>query len=175
MSEESDTSSSDSPTSPPPGHVVVAIDDHRVEVSMVGGGSWEIPLGPVSLAEGELASDPPRPAELTNALGFIHDYFDDIVSEAPMVLGTPSVSARGPHARSLAHVELGRTEIPPGYRLQRPDADEVFRTLVAEPAAERLHNPGLDPAQVDNVIGTLCILLAIARRLDLSEIAIETA
>ena len=54
------------------------------------------------------------------------------------------------------------------------DADEVFRTLVAEPRSERLHNPGLDTAHVDTIIGTLCIVLAIMRRLDLDQMAVLT-
>lgn len=150
------------------------IEDRRVTVSIDDQRSWEIPIGPVTLVGDELVSDPPRPAELTNALGFVHDYFDDIVVEAPDVLATSLLSAGGPHARALACVELGHTEIPPDYRLRRSDADEVFRTLVAEPRVERLHNPGLDVEEVDNVIGTLCVVLAVLRRLDLAEIAIGT-
>ena len=155
------------------GALTVAIADERVEITMTGGGSWVIPLGPVTLCEKELAHDPPRPAELTNALGFVHDYFDDIVVAAPSVLATPAVAATGPHAVALAHVELGHTELPAGYVLRRTDADEVFRTLVAEPRAARIDNPGLDVRDVDTVIGVLCIVLAIMRRLDLGEIAIH--
>lgn len=157
---------------PDPGGLTIAIADRRVDITMTGGGSWEIPLGPVTLSENELRSDPPRPAELTNALGFVHDYFDDIVVAAPTVLATPSVMASGRLAEALAHVELGHTQVPAGYTLQRADADEVFRTLVAEPRNARLANPGLDAQYVDSLIGVLCIVLAIMRRLDLGEIAI---
>jgi exopolyphosphatase/pppGpp-phosphohydrolase len=157
---------------PDPGGLTIAISDRRVGITMTGGGTWEIPLGPVTLSENELRSDPPRPAELTNALGFVHDYFDDIVVAAPTVLATPSVMANGRLAEALAHVELGHTQVPEGYTLQRADADEVFRTLVAEPRNARLANPGLDAQHVDSLIGVLCIVLAIMRRLDLGEIAI---
>ena len=160
--------------SPDAGGITVNIADDSVTVSMTGGGTWSIPLGPVTLAASELSSDPPRPADLTNALGFVHDYFDDIVSAAPSVLATPSVVAVGRHARALASVEVGSPDIADGYQLQRVDADEVFRTLVAEPRDERLHNPGLEPADVDTIIGTLCIVLAIMRRLDLAEMAVLT-
>ncbi len=156
-----------------PGSLTLAIHDHLVAISMTGGGTWQIPLGPVSLHERELVNDPPQPADLTNALGFIHDYFDDIVGAAPMVLAAPGVRATGTHARSLAHVEIGGTTIPAGYAIRRADADELFRTLVAEPRSDRLHNPGLDPAHVDTIIATLCIVLAIMRRLDLGDIAID--
>jgi exopolyphosphatase/pppGpp-phosphohydrolase len=156
------------------GALFLAIDDHRVDVSITGGGAWSIPLGPQSLFDGVLEQrDKPSPSHLTNALGFIHDYFDDIVVMAPSVLATPSVTATGPHATALARVELGNEHVPTDYHLQRADADEVFRTLVAEPRAERLHNPGLASNDVDTVIGTLCIVLAIMRRLDLSCLAIQ--
>lgn len=159
-------------TNPDPGGLTVAVFDDHVDIAMTGGGSWEIPLGPVNLCATSFSHDPPRPAELTNALGFIHDYFDDIIVAAPSVLATPSVTAVGEHAVALAHVEIGHTDLRPGYVLQRADADEVFRTLVAEARAERLHNPGLDREHVDTVIGVLCILLSIVRRLDLGEISI---
>jgi exopolyphosphatase/pppGpp-phosphohydrolase len=157
-----------------PGSLFVAIGNDRVDISMTGGGAWTIPLGPQSLFDGVLEQrDKPSPSHLTNALGFIHDYFDDIVVLAPSVLAAPSVAATGPHAVGLARVELGNEHVPTGYHLQRADADEVFRTLVAEPRAERLHNPGLAPSDVDTIIGTLCIVLAIMRRLDLGQLAIQ--
>ncbi len=162
-------------TNPDPGGLTIAIADRRVEITMTGGGTWEIPLGPSTLCENELRSDPPRPAELTNALGFVHDYFDDIVIAAPTVLATPSVTATGHHAEALAHVEMGHANLPADYTMQRADADEVFRTLVAEPRAARLDNPGLEAPDVDTMIGVLCIMLAIMRRLDLGEIAINAS
>jgi len=157
-----------------PGSLFVAIGDDRVDISMTGGGAWTIPLGPQSLFDGVLEQrDKPSPSHLTNALGFIQDYFDDIVVLAPSVLAAPSITATGPHAVGLARVELGTEHVPTGYHLQRTDADEVFRTLVAEPRAERLHNPGLAHSDVDTIIGTLCIVLAIMRRLDLDRLAIQ--
>lgn len=159
-------------TNPDVGGITLDITDESVVISMTGGATWDIPLGPVTLAAGELRSDPPKPADLTNALGFVHDYFDDIVGAAPSVLASPSVAAVGRHARAVAAVEIGSTALAGGYRLRRVDADEVFRTVVAEPRAQRLHNPGLDPADVDTIIGTLCILLAIMRRMDLTEMSV---
>ena len=55
-----------------------------------------------------------------------------------------SVVAVGEHALALARVEIGQTLVPNGYQLWRADADEVFRTLVAETSDDRRHNPGLD-------------------------------
>ncbi len=158
-----------------PGGLTIDIGDEAVAIVMTGGGTWTIPLGPVTLADGELANDPPRPADLTNALGFVHDYFDDIVGASPTVLATPSVVVTGRHALALAIVEAGTSDLPADYRLHRTDADDVFRTLVAEPRAERRHNPGLGSADLDTIIGTLCIVLSIMRRLDLGHMAVATS
>jgi exopolyphosphatase/pppGpp-phosphohydrolase len=89
------------------------------------------------------------------------------------VLGAVTVTISGPHALVLACVELGADSVPEGYTLARTDADEVFRTLVAEPVSERLHNPGLQPDHVESIIGTCCVVLAVMRRLELSLVAVE--
>lgn len=158
---------------PEPGGLTMVIDDRSTQVTMTGGGTWTLPIGPLSLVDGELErTDRPTPSQLTNALGITADHFDDILHDAPIVASTPSLLAVGPHAIELARVEFGATELPSGYVLQRADAEEVFRTLVAEPIAERLDNPGLDPAHVESIIGTCCVILAIIRRLDLQHVGI---
>lgn len=156
-----------------PGALEIDVFDRSIEISMVGGGAWTIPVGPATLVERELErADRPAPAQLTNALGIVTDHLDDVVRESPMVLATPAVTLRGHHACALGRVEIGRDEVPDPYTLHRADADEVFRTLVAEPIEERVHNPGLDRDDVETVIGTCCVVLAIMRRLELSEVAI---
>jgi len=158
---------------PDAGGLTVIIDDEQVGISMTGGASWQLPLGPVTLLDRQLErADPPGPIQLTNALAAVHDHFDDIVNESPTVLSTPSVVVVGPHADALARVEIGADVIPAGYRLRRADAEEVFRTLVAEPAAERAFNPGLAGEHVETIIGTCCVVLAVMRRLDLADLAI---
>ena len=157
-----------------PGSLRVAIGDHSLEVDLVGGASWTIPVGPLTLVERELEhAVQPAPAQLTNALGIVTDHLDDVVRESPMVMDVVDVVVSGPHATALAFVELGTESMPDGYTLQRVDADEVFRTLVAEPISERLHNPGLDPDRVESIIGTCCVVLAIMRRLELTSVAVD--
>jgi exopolyphosphatase/guanosine-5'-triphosphate,3'-diphosphate pyrophosphatase len=159
---------------PDPGGLTVEVRDRTVGISMTGGGRWELPVGPLSLLEELLGDrDPPLPEDLTNALGLVHDHFDDIVVTSPIVMEAPSLLATGPHVTMLARVELGREAVPSGYRLLRRDADEVFRTLVAETAEERRHNPGLDPDHAESIVGTCCVILAIMRRLDSAEVGIE--
>lgn len=157
-----------------PGTLHLAITDRAVHVELIGGGRWSLPVGPASLVEGELErAVRPAPAQLTNALGIVTDHLDDVIREAPMVVDAPTVVVSGVHATVLARVELGTDDVPSDYTLHRADADEVFRTLVAEPATERHHNPGLPPDHVETIIGTCCIVLAVMRRLDLATVDLE--
>lgn len=150
-----------------PGGITVRIDDRETSIAMTGGGEWLMPIGPLSLVDGELErADRPTPTQLVNALGAVEDHFDDVVRDAPMIEAAPSVEFDGPHAREVAYVEVGTRELPDDYVVRRADLDEVFRTIVAEPIAERLHNPGLDPERVESIVATCCVILAIIRRLD---------
>lgn len=156
-----------------PGALSVSVDDRHTTLSIVGGDAWTMPIGVATLVERELEqADRPAPAQLTNALGIVTDHLDDVLREAPTVVAARPVACVGPHAIGLARVELGLDVVPAEYTLSRADADEVFRTLVAEPSAERLHNPGLDPAQVHTIVATCCVVLAVMRRLELDAIGI---
>ncbi len=157
-----------------PGTLHVAIADRAIEIALVGGGRWTLPIGPLTLVERELEhASRPAPEQLTNALGIVSDHLDDVIRESSMVLAAARVVATGPHAIALASVELGTEVVPEDYTLERSDADEVFRTLVAEPIPERRHNPGLPPEHVESIIGTCCVVLATMRRLELTNISIE--
>ncbi len=154
------------------GTLTVRLDDHSTDVT-VGGATFTMPIGPLTLLEGPLErADPPSPAHLTNALGLVADHLDDIIIAAPSVAAAPSVIAVGPHAEAMARVEIGDSRIPAGYRLRRSDADEVFRTLAMEPVVDRRHNPGLDDGHVESIIATCCMILGVMRRLDLDSIGV---
>lgn len=156
-----------------PGGLLITIEDRRIEITMIGGGSWSIPVGPSTLVERELEhSDRPAPEQLTNALGIVTDHLEDVIRESPMMLDAANVTICGRHANGLACVEIGAETVPAGYTLSRADADEVFRTLVAEPADQRRHNPGLDPGDVESIIGTCCVVLSVMRRFDLPQVAV---
>lgn len=157
-----------------PGSLEIDITDRAIGIEMIGGGTWSLPVGPMTLVERELErADRPAPEQLTNALGIVSDHLDDVLRESPMVLDAPNVVLVGSHAAALARVELGTDLVPDGYTLERADADEVFRTLVAEPVSERRHNPGLPPGDVESIIGACCVVLAIMRRLELTQVSIE--
>jgi hypothetical protein len=159
-----------------PGTLRVTIDDHALVVEVEGGGIHTVPVGPATLLAGPLrGSDPPLPADLTNALGLVQDHLDDLLIEAPSIAATPAVIASGTHAEAMARVELGADEIPIGYELYRADADEVFRTLAVEDAADRRHNPGLPDEHVESIVATCCVILGVMRRLDLRSVGIRSS
>ena len=152
------------------GALTVRLDDRSTHV-MIGGATFTLPIGPLTLLEGPLErADPPSPTHLTNALGLVADHLDDIIIAAPSVASASSVIAIGPHAEAMARVEIGDSRIPAGYRLRRSDADDVFRTLAVEPLVDRRHNPGLDDGHVESIIATCCMILGLMRRLDLDSI-----
>jgi exopolyphosphatase/pppGpp-phosphohydrolase len=161
---------------PDPGGLTVAIHDDRVDLVMTGGGRHTIPVGPLTICSTEFERrDPPPPACLTNALGTVHDHLDDILIESPVIAASPSIVFVGHHTDSLAQVEFGGHVVPADHRVTRADIDEVFRTMVAESATERLANPGLDRDHVGTIIATCCVVLAIMRRLALSEARLAAA
>jgi exopolyphosphatase/pppGpp-phosphohydrolase len=157
-----------------PGSLVVRLDDRQVVFEVVGGATHVLPVGPCSLVDGPLdGADPPPPANLTNALGLIHDHLDDLLIESPSIAAAPTIVITGRHAETLTCVEIGTQECPDRYELDRSAADEVFRTLVGECVADRRHNPGLPGDQVDTIIGTCCVVLGIMRRLDRASVVVE--
>ncbi len=153
-----------------PEGVTVTIHDRRTVLESIDGGTHTIPVGPVSLVEDVFERrDPPATADLTNALGVVHDHLEDILIEAPDVAGTPSIVFAGHHGRSLAQVEIGAVDVPEACRIERAAIDDVFRTIVAERPEARRHNPGLDDAHLGTIVATCCIVLAIMRRLALHD------
>ena len=157
----------------------------------IGGGSTEImigvgnelqhtvsfPFGAVVLTETELQRDPPRPEELTNAIGFATDFMDDLVREQPQVLDATRVVGVAGTIVTIAAVELGIARFDPvalhGMTLTREAAEDVFRTLATESLADRKSNPGLPAERADVIVGGCCALVGIMRRLRLPSITVS--
>jgi exopolyphosphatase/guanosine-5'-triphosphate,3'-diphosphate pyrophosphatase len=140
--------------------IVVVLDDRRVA----------LPIGVVSLSS-DLATDPPRPEELTNAIGLVADHLDDIVRDRPDLVGA-DLSMAGPEVTAMVAVELGGTAVLP-FALGRAAAEDVFRTLVTERRADRVHNPGLDVLLVDRVVAGSCAVVAVMRTLQLDSVMVR--
>ena len=150
----------------------VEISEEATRFALDGSGAPDFvaPVGDVSLTIDVIRSDPPRPEELTNAIGVMLDHLDDLLRERPELAGLPTV-VTGAVAREIAAVELGYEPVLP-LTLTRDAVEEVFRTLATETHVERAHNPGLSRDKVRTVVGGCCVAVAIMRRLHLDEIEV---
>jgi len=138
------------------------------------GHDLRVPVGTTTLLTGELAgSDPPLAAQLTNALGLVTDHVDDVLRDRPEMINASDVTVHGAEAWHFAVVEHGGPPPDAAATVSRDAAEEVFRSLVSETRAERLHNPGLDADRVDSVVATCCVVLGVMRRLHLERIRVE--
>lgn len=156
----------------------------------IGGGSTEcmvgtdrveavrsFDLGCVRLTERHLASDPPAPEELSNAIAEATDWFEDLAREVPAALQARTVVGLAGTISTVAAVEIGlpaweRDQIH-HFRLTRDAIEDVFRTLATEPLADRVHNPGLEAERADVIVGGCCVLAALVRSLGIDEVLVS--
>ena len=156
----------------------------------IGGGSTEImigektlqhtvsfPVGTVVLTESHLSHDPPRPEELTNAIGLVTDFMDDLIRDHPEVLNASRVVGVAGSIVTIAAVEIGLKEFDAaalhGARMTRENVEEVFRTLATETLANRKFNPGLPADRADVIVGGCCVLVGVMRKLRIPEIMVS--
>lgn len=156
----------------------------------IGGGSTELiagttsveavrslDMGCVRITEKHLASDPPAPEELSNALAEITDELDEAFRLVPAFRSARTVVGLAGTVTTVAAVELGLLEWDRDaihhFRLTRAATEDVFRTLATEPLADRIHNPGLEPARGDVIVGGCCVLVALFRTLGLDELLVS--
>src|SRR5262249_19764125 len=158
----------------------------------IGGGSTEFVLGTdaptglvsldmgcVRITEQYLDSDPPAPEELSNAISAVRD----LVAEVPR-----SVAGAARPAAPVRRAGTGTTRAAsapggPGdhpqkdrhFRLTHEAAEDVFRTLATESAAQRAHNPGLEAGRVDVIVGGAAVLVGIFRVLGFDEMLVSEA
>jgi exopolyphosphatase/guanosine-5'-triphosphate,3'-diphosphate pyrophosphatase len=158
----------------------------------IGGGSTEfilggdevegvlsVDIGCVRLTEKFLAHDPPLPEELTACISLTDAYLDDVVRELPGSADARTVVGLAGTITTVAAVEMGLASYDRDrihhFRLTRAAAEDVFRTLATESLADRLHNPGLEAARADVIVGGCCVLVAVLRRFGLDEIVVSEA
>ena len=156
----------------------------------IGGGSTELivgrdhvegvrslDVGCVRLTEKHLATDPPAPEELSNAIAEVTDGLEDALREIPAARDAKTVVGLAGTITSVVAIELGLTEWDRDaihhFRLTRPVAEEVFRTLATETLADRLHNPGLEAARADVIVGGCCVLVALFRTLGIDQMLVS--
>jgi exopolyphosphatase/guanosine-5'-triphosphate,3'-diphosphate pyrophosphatase len=158
----------------------------------IGGGSTEcivgttqvdavrsLDIGCVRLSEKHLTSDPPAPEELSNAIAEASDLFADLLREVPEVSTARTVVGLAGTITTIAAVEIGLAEWDRDaihhFHLTRAAAEDVFRTLATETHAQRLHNPGLEAARADVIVGGCCVLVALLRTLGVDELLVSEA
>jgi len=151
--------------------VMVRLGDDDTVVDL-DGQHHVMPLGAVTLSCAELVSDPPRPEELTNAIGLVVDHLDDMLRALPGASEADGVAIGGYLATVIAAVEFGGTPSLP-FSLRREAAEDVFRTVATESAAERALNPGLPATAVDAIVGACCIVVGIMRHLHLDQVDLD--
>lgn len=152
----------------------------------IGGGSTEfivgttelesvmsVDVGCVRLSESELHHDPPQPEELSIAISLVDAYLEDVLLTMPAAGSARTFVGLAGTITTVAAVELGLVDYDRDrihhFRLTHTAAEDVFRTLATESRAERIHNPGLEEARADVIVGGLCVLVAIYRRFGFDE------
>ncbi len=158
----------------------------------IGGGSTEFVLGAtepeflasvdmgcVRITEQYLTSDPPAPEELSNAVSAVRDLVADVDRAFPEARQAATLVGLAGTVTTVAAIELGLPEYDAErihhFHLTRAAAEDVFRTLATEPAAERAHNPGLEPGRVDIIVGGAIVLVTILRVLGFDEVLVSEA
>ena len=146
----------------------------------IGGGSTEfvvgtdaaeglisVDIGCVRITESWLHSDPPTPEELSQALHVVREHLADVLRAVPAVTTATTLVGLAGTVSSFAMIEQGLAvydrDLVHHFRLTRAAAEDVFRTLATEPAADRAHNPGLEPGRVDVIVGGAVILVSVLR------------
>ena len=158
----------------------------------IGGGSTEVILGTeqvegvlsvdvgcVRLTEKFLHHDPPRPEELAASISLVDAYLDDVIREIPGSAEARTLVGVAGTVTTVAAVEIGLATYDRDaihhFVLTRDAAEDVFRTLATEPLADRVHNPGLERARADVIVGGCCVLVAVFRRFGFDEMVVSEA
>ena len=158
----------------------------------IGGGSTEfivgtdqvegvmsVDVGCVRMTEKFLEHDPPMPEELTACISFVDAHLEDVARELPAVADARTLVGVAGTITTVAAVEIGlavydRDRIH-HFHLTRDAAEDVFRTLATEPYDRRIHNPGLEQARADVIVGGCCVLVALFRRFGFDEMIVSEA
>ena len=142
-------------------------------------GAISLDVGCVRLTERFFTSDPPAPEDLTAAISYTDAWLDDVLRMIPGVTEAATVIGVAGTVTTIAAVEQGlatydRDKIH-HFVLTKAAAEDVFRTLATESRADRIHNPGLEEARADVIVGGCCALVAIYRRFGLDDILVSEA
>ena len=156
----------------------------------IGGGSTEfvfgtdaaeaaisLDIGCVRLTEKFVEHDPPRPEELVACLSITEAHLDDVAREMPQSMHARTFLGLAGTVSAAAAVEIGLAEYDRDrihhFRLTKDAVEDVYRTLVTEAREDRIHNPGLEEARADVIVGGMCVLVRIMRYFDIDELVVS--
>ena len=146
---------------------------------LASSGAVSVDVGCVRLSEAYLESDPPAPEELHACISVTQEHLKDVVRELPAVTAAKTFVGLAGTVTTVAAVEIGLAEYDRDrihhFRLTHEAAEDVFRTLATEPRADRVHNPGLEEARADVIVGGCCVLVTIFRELGFDECLVSEA
>jgi exopolyphosphatase / guanosine-5'-triphosphate,3'-diphosphate pyrophosphatase len=158
----------------------------------IGGGSTEFSFGTseceatfsadvgcVRLTEKYLHHDPPLPEELLSAISVVDVWLDDVQRSIDGAADAATFVGLAGTVTTAAAVEIGLADYDRGrihhFALTKEAAEDVFRTLATETRDDRIHNPGLEAGRADVIVGGMCVLVAIMRRLGFAECLVSEA
>lgn len=157
----------------------------------IGGGSTEfavgtssldqvlsVEMGSVRFTEQYVESDPPLPEELVACISVAEAYLADVTRELSQIADVATFVGVAGTVTTVAAVELGSAvgdhDAVHHLELTRAAAEDVFRTLVTEPLADRVHNPGLHPDRAEVIVGGSAILVATMRALGIDPLLVSS-
>jgi exopolyphosphatase / guanosine-5'-triphosphate,3'-diphosphate pyrophosphatase len=158
----------------------------------IGGGSTEfaygtteceatlsVDIGCVRLTEKYLLHDPPLPEELLACISVAEVHLDDVLREIEGAADAATFVGLAGTVTTAAAIELGLARYDRDrihhFVLTKAAAEDVFRTVATEALADRIHNPGLERERADVIVGGMCVLVAIMRRLGFDECLVSEA
>ncbi len=110
--------------------------------------------------------------------GAIDDHLDDVEREHPefgeLARDATRRLVRRRHDHVAGRLELGATTCRRRSPSIAAAAEEIFRLVATESAADRAHNPGLPSQHVDTIVATCCVVLSVMRRFHLDQVTLPT-
>jgi|TARA_B100001094_G_scaffold65110_1_gene61168 exopolyphosphatase/guanosine-5'-triphosphate,3'-diphosphate pyrophosphatase len=156
----------------------------------IGGGSTEFAfgneklelshsadIGCVRISERFIENDPALPEELSAAQSLIDLHLDDVLMEIPAIHSAKNIIGVAGTISATSMIEQGlhdySFELVHNHVMSKQSIEEVFRLLATDSREGRLSNPGMEQGRVDVIVGGLCILVQIMRKLDFEELQVS--
>ena len=140
-------------------------------------GVFSAEFGAARLTETYIEHDPPRPEELVACLSIVEAHLEDVRQALPGVADARTWVGVAGTFNTFAAVDLGLAEyqrqLVNGFELTKVAAEDVYRTLVTERFADRIHNPGLSRDRAEVIVGGACAVVAIFRGFGLDRMMIS--